>query len=196
MPDRPAAATARLHVLHAGYVRSPERRVASTVTYVHDGDLRLVVDPGLVTRPGAILDPLAELGVRPPEVTDVVFSHHHPDHTINAALFPNARFHDHWATYSGDLWLRPEETDRDLSGSVRLIGTPGHTPQDVTTLVGTPDGLVALTHLWWAADGPPEDPFATDPAALHAGRERILALADLIVPGHGQPFTPAAGTPR
>jgi glyoxylase-like metal-dependent hydrolase (beta-lactamase superfamily II) len=27
-------------------------------------------------------------------VTDVVFSHHHLDHTVNAALFPAARIHD------------------------------------------------------------------------------------------------------
>lgn len=196
MPDRPAAATAEVHVLTAGYIRSPERRVASTVTYVRDGDVHLVVDPGLVATPGAILDPLADLGVAATDVTDVVFSHHHPDHTLNAALFANARFHDHWAIYRGDLWLRPDMPDRDLSPSVRLLATPGHSPQDITTVVGTPDGLVALTHLWWSADGPADDPYATDVAALHAGRARILALADRVIPGHAAPFTPDAHTPR
>ncbi len=45
--DIPVAGTARVHVLHEGYVGS----------------------------------------------------HHHPDHTVNAALFPNARIHDHGAPF-------------------------------------------------------------------------------------------------
>ena len=69
-----------------------------------------------------------------------------------------------------------------------LIRTPGHTAEDISTVVGTPDGIAVLTHLWWNADGPDEDPFAEDMAALRASRERVLALADLIVPGHGAPF--------
>ena len=36
---------------------------------------------------------------------DVIISHHHPDHTINIALFPNARVNDHWAVYKDDQWL-------------------------------------------------------------------------------------------
>jgi len=41
-----------------------------------------------------------------------------------------------------------------------------------------------------------EDPFATDPAALHANRLRVLQIATLIVPGHGALFTPGETTPR
>jgi glyoxylase-like metal-dependent hydrolase (beta-lactamase superfamily II) len=146
----------------------------------------------------AILDPLVTLGVAPDDITDVIFSHHHPDHTLNAALFPAARFHDHWAIYKGDLWESRVAEGYAVSPSVRLIETSGHTPQDITTLVGTPSGIIACTHLWWSADGPAEDPYATDPAALHRGRARVLAIADLrlIVPGHGAPFTPTSTTPR
>lgn len=187
------AGTAEVQVLFEGYVGE---HTASTVTLVRDGDLTLVVDPGMVPSPAAILDPLRRLGVDPDDVTDVVFSHHHPDHTLNAALFPAARFHDHWATYHHDLWTDRKAEGAVLSPSVRLIETPGHTPQDVTTLADTADGVVALTHLWWSADGPPEDPYAQDPAALHAGRRRVLAIASLVVPGHGAPFTPTSDTPR
>jgi len=187
------AGTAEVQVLFEGYVGE---HTASTVTLVRDGDLTLVVDPGMVPSPAAILDPLRRLGVDPDDVTDVVFSHHHPDHTLNAALFPAARFHDHWAIYHHDLWTDREAEGAVLSPSVRLIETPGHTPQDVTTLADTADGVVALTHLWWSADGPLEDPYAQDPAALHAGRRRVLAIASLVVPGHGAPFTPTADTPR
>ncbi|WP_222272993.1 hypothetical protein [Modestobacter marinus] len=40
-----------------------------------------------------------------------------------------------------------------ITPSIRLHATPGHTPQDITTLVGTADDVVALTHLWWTEEG-------------------------------------------
>ena len=132
----------------------------------------------------------------PLAVSIVIFSHHHPDHTLNAALFPNARFHDHWAIYQGDSWESRRGEGYELSPSIRLIETPGHSPQDITTLVDTPDGVVAFTHLWWFASGPADDPYASDVAALHRNRERVLRVATLIVPGHGAPFTPGETTPR
>jgi glyoxylase-like metal-dependent hydrolase (beta-lactamase superfamily II) len=186
---------AHLDVLTTGYATD---RVAGTVVAVRDGDFVAVVDPGMVADRRHILDPLAGLGVPAGAVTDVVFSHHHPDHTLNAALFTNARFHDFQATYRDDIWQDREWAGDtcDLSPSVRLLLTPGHTAEDVSTLVDTADGLVVCTHLWWAADGPADDPFAPDRDLLRASREKVLALHPaLIVPGHGAPFTPSADTP-
>lgn len=191
--DQPAAMAAEVHILFTGYVGD---RVASTVAFVRDGNARVIVDPGMVPSPRAILDPLAQLGESADAITDVVFSHHHPDHTLHAALFPNARFHDHWAIYQGDTWESRRAEGFEIAPSIRLIETPGHTPQDITTLVGTSAGVVAFTHLWWHANGPAEDPYSTDAAALHAGRQRVLEVATLIVPGHGAPFTPSETTPR
>ena len=87
MSDKPTAMTASYAVVYTGYA-SPG--VAATVGFVRDGDRRVVTDPGMVRHRSVILDPLGELGVAPEQVTDVVFSHHHPDHTLNAALFPKA----------------------------------------------------------------------------------------------------------
>jgi len=117
-------------------------------------------------------------------------------HTLNAALFPNARFHDHWAIYQGDSWENRGAEGYKVSPSIRLIETPGHTPQDITTLVGTRDAVVAFTHLWWFASGPAEDPLGDDMEALHRNRARVLRVATLIVPGHGEPFVPDKSTPR
>jgi hypothetical protein len=51
---------------------------------------------------------------------------------------------------------------------------------------------VACTHLWWAEDGPEEDPLAVDQELLERSRATLLDLAPtLIIPGHGQPFAPA-----
>jgi glyoxylase-like metal-dependent hydrolase (beta-lactamase superfamily II) len=185
------ASSAEVHILFDGYA---DAHVASTVSFVRDGEVRVIIDPGMVPNPAAILEPLAALGETAAGITDVIFSHHHPDHTLNAALFPNARFHDCWAIYKDDIWQDRPAEGFQLSPAIRLIETPGHTPQDITTLVGTRDGVVAFTHLWWSAAGPEEDPLATDLSALHANRQRVLALEQLslIVPGHGAPFTPGS----
>lgn len=194
----PAAGSAAVHILHEGYVREDPAgdRVASSVTLIVDGGRVIVVDPGMVPDRSALLAALAAAGPAPGDVTDVVFSHHHPDHTVNAALFPAARIHDHWATYAGDLWTGREPGEFDLTGSVRLVPAPGHTGEDIATLAATPGGVYACTHAWWGPDGPAEDPLATDQAALRASRERILAVATVIVPGHGPAFRPGPGTPR
>jgi glyoxylase-like metal-dependent hydrolase (beta-lactamase superfamily II) len=150
----------------------------------------------MASGPDAILGPLRALGLEPGDVTDVVLGHHHPDHTLNAALFSNAAVHDHWATYRGTSWTDAEAEGRELSPSVRLLRTPGHTAEDIATVVGTADEIVVLTHAWWTAEGPADDPVAEDPEALHASRARILAIADRIVPGHGPAFVPTGDTPR
>jgi glyoxylase-like metal-dependent hydrolase (beta-lactamase superfamily II) len=189
---------AEVHILLDGYAEEGEDAsiVAGTVGFVRDGETLIVVDPGMAPGPGSILDPLAALGVEPAQVTDVIFSHHHPDHTLHAALFPNARFHDHWAIYQGDRWIDREAEAFSVSPDVTLLETPGHTPQDITTLVRTDEGLVAFTHLWWSAEGPEEDPLAADPESLHDQRARVLDRADVIVPGHGPRFVPGPETPR
>jgi glyoxylase-like metal-dependent hydrolase (beta-lactamase superfamily II) len=172
---------AQLEVLFDGYGGDG---VASTVSLIRDGDLVAVVDPGMVPSRTAILSPLALLGVEAQAVTDVIISHHHPDHTINIALFPEATVHDHWATYRNDVWTARPAEGAELSAGVRLLETPGHTPQDITTLVDTDDGVAALTHLW-VYEGAGEDRLATDPVLLESNRQRVLGLATIIVPGHG-----------
>ena len=194
MPDAPRARTARIDVLVTG---SAGPIVASTCTLVRDGDVVAVVDPGLAASQDAILGPLRAHGLEASDVTDVVISHHHPDHTLNVALFPRARVHDHWAIYDfAGRWDDVECEGRELAPSIRLIRTTGHTDEDLSTVVGTPDGVVVLTHLWWTDAIPVEDPYAPDPAVLHASRERVLGFADQIIPGHGAPFSPSQSTPR
>ena len=186
--------TARLDVLVEGYARMPN--VAGTVSLLRDADRIVVVDPGMVADRDLILRPMRELGVRPEDVTDVVLSHHHLDHNVNVALFPVVPVHDFQSVIEGDVFTRRDADGVSLTPSIRLLATPGHTPQDITTLVGTADDVAALTHLWWTADGPADDPYTPDRDLLRRQRERVLELATLVVPGHGAPFRPAASTPR
>ncbi len=177
---------ATVHLLHAGYAND---RVGSSVVLVRDGDATIVVDPGMVARRSLILEPLAVLDVAPEAVTHVFLSHHHPDHTVNIALFPEAEVVDFWARYRDDLWLDHDGDGYHLSPNAQLWLTPGHTEEDATLVVEAEDGVYAMTHLWWKEDRTPEvDPLASDQAAIEVGRARVLAFADVVIPGHGGPF--------
>ena len=137
----PVGRSASVHVLHAGYLRTADdgEHVGGTVTLIVDRDTVVIVDPGLVSSRQALLTALDSHGVPADAVTDVVFSHHHPDHTVNAAMFPAARIHDHWAIYDGDLWHSRDAEGAELSSSIKLIATPGHTDQDISTIAATAD---------------------------------------------------------
>ena len=147
--------------------------VAGTVSLVRDADRVVVVDPGMVADRDLILGPMRELGVRPEDVTDVVVSHHHLDHTLNVALFPGSRFTT--SSPSSRATSSPAGTPRasQLTPSIRLLATPGHTPQDITTLAGTADDVVALTHLWWTERRARRRPLPHDREQLREERERV-----------------------
>ncbi|HUG84348.1 MAG TPA: MBL fold metallo-hydrolase [Euzebya sp.] len=181
--------SASLHILFEGYVRqgAAGNHVAGTVSLITDGDQVIIHDPGMVPGPESILTPLQTAGFTAGDVTDVVISHHHPDHTRWMGLFARARVHDHWAVYDRDLWTSRPAEGALVSPAVQLLETPGHTREDVTALVDTADGVVALTHLWWYAQAE-SDPLATDLDLLHQHRARVLDSAVRIVPGHGPAF--------
>ena len=175
-----------VHLLHAGYANEG---VGSSVVLVRDGDASIIVDPGMVKSRSLILDPLAALDVAPEAVTHVFISHHHPDHTINIALFPNAEVVDFWARYIGDQWLDHDGDGYRLSPKSQLWLTPGHTNEDASLIVEADDAVYAMTHAWWHADRTPEiDPLGDDQEQLEASRARLLGAADIVIPGHGGPF--------
>lgn len=175
-----------VHLLHAGYAHD---RVGSSIALVRDADALIVTDPGMVARRSLILDPLRDLGVAPEAVTHVFLSHHHPDHTVNIALFPHAEVVDFWARYRDDQWLDHEGDGYRLSPRTELWLTPGHTGEDASLIVEADDAVYAMTHLWWREDRSPEiDPLADDLAAVESGRARVLAVVDIVIPGHGRAF--------
>jgi glyoxylase-like metal-dependent hydrolase (beta-lactamase superfamily II) len=176
-------------LLHTGYIRDQGARVGSSISLVRDADALIIVDPGFVADRAHIFDPLAALGVKPDAITHAFLSHHHPDHTANLALFPNAEIVDFWARYRGDNWLDHDGDGYHLAPHAQLWLTPGHTEEDASLVVEADDGVYAFTHCWWLSDRTPAvDPYASDQAILEQSRARILETADVVVPGHGEPF--------
>jgi glyoxylase-like metal-dependent hydrolase (beta-lactamase superfamily II) len=192
----PEGRTARIDILLAGSLTGTGGGVRSSCTLVRDGDRVIVIDPGMAESARSILDPLEALGVAVEDVTEVVLSHHHPDHTLYAGLFPNAAVHDHWAIYRGIDWEDSDCDGRVLAPSVVLARTPGHTAEDLATVIGTPDGVVVCTHSWFNSETSVGDETPDDEDGLRAARAEILEVATLIIPGHGPAFRPTAETPR
>jgi len=188
-------------VLIEGYIKAIEgrqlipgvaadgaRHVAGTVVLIRGEHAIIVADPGMVTDRALIVAALAKEGVAPHEVTHVFVSHHHPDHTVNIALFPNAEVVDFWAVYKGDLW-RDHADGYAIAPGITVLRTPGHTEEDASLVVETAEGIYVLTHLWWLDDMTPEtDPIAWKQEALEASRTKVVAIADWIIPGHGKAF--------
>jgi hypothetical protein len=142
-----------------------------------------------------LLAALAAHGPQAGDVTDVVFSHHHPDHTVNAALFPRRG-----STTTGPCtW-----------------GTAGSTATPTAPNSGPRSGCCALrahrrghlddrVHAGRRVRVHPHvvgrerarrDPLGSDASALHVSREKLLSFATVIVPGHGAAFRPDQSTPR
>ncbi len=177
-----------VELIHAGYIRA-DSRVGSSISLIRDGEAIIIADPGLVADQARILEPLAARSVAPESVTHVFLSHHHPDHTMNAGLFPNAEVVDFWARYRNDLWLGHDGDGWQMTEHAQLWLTPGHSNEDASLIVRADDGVYALTHLWWRQDRTPEiDPYAPDQVVLETNRARVLAVADIVIPGHGEAF--------
>ena len=190
-PDAPESCTGVLRVLIPGSGGTP---ADCTVSYAHDADVRCVVDPGPAAQPGGLVSALTSAAVPAEAVTDVVFTHRHPGWHQDSAAFPNARIHDHRAVLPGGGTAR-SPSSLSLAPSIRLIATPGRGSGDLTVLVGTPLGVVALTHLWWSADDSARGPGASHSGPLQDSRRRVLAIATHIVPGHGREFRAGPDTP-
>ena len=162
------------------------RHVAGTVALVRGAGVTLVADPGMVAERALILDALKKEGVSAEDVTHIFISHHHPDHTVNIALFPNAQLVDFWATYTGDLW-EDHGDEYAIAPGIRVLQTPGHTEEDASLVVETAQGTYVLTHTWAFPDITPGDaPLTWDQEALNTSRAKVLQRADWIIPGHGK----------
>ena len=165
--------------------------VQPTVSLVRDGDIRLIVDPGIMS--DEVVEDLRRAlkkshKLKFDDITDIFVTHQHIDHTKNIGIFENARVYDFASTYEGDRWER-HLGEFEISPNIRIIQTPGHTFEDASLVVETKEGVVVLTDVWWFPDRTPDqDPLAEDQALLDASRLVVLELADRVVTSHGGSF--------
>ncbi|MGK9051951.1 MBL fold metallo-hydrolase [Xaviernesmea oryzae] len=163
-------------------------------------------------RPG-LMAALAERGVERQDIRTVILSHLHFDHMANAECFPRAEIvlHESEFAYVQDhmnddpaisrfqvegLLRSPQLTlvsgELEVLPGIRMIRTPGHSGGHVslvTTVAGKTTVLAqdAIKHRGEIESGLSAGAF--DEEAARASIRRIVAMADVIVPGHDGPLT-------
>ncbi|NXV97615.1 MBLC1 protein, partial [Calonectris borealis] len=188
-----------LRVLQEGFSRpQPDGTLWAdgSVTLVRGGPLTLLVDTGGPWDRWRLPQLLGEQGLSPGDVTHVVCTHGHSDHVGNLNLFPRATLAVGWDLSRGDgryLPQRPEE-GRPLvlhPGHLEVTATPGHTLNHVSLVVrGTSLGTVVVAGDLFEKEEDEEEwrRWSEEPRKQERSRRRVMAMADVIVPGHGPPF--------
>ena len=130
--------------------------VAFPNTLLVRGERDYLVDPGLVMQGAPVFGALAELGVDPQGIQDVLMTHLHFDHAEGLAAWPMRKVWVHRieteAPYA-QLVAGPLESvtleivdgeEGEIEPGIRWMLTPGHCDGLITLLVDTDEGLTAI----------------------------------------------------
>lgn len=118
LPDMPAAEREALFAEHG--LPTDRFEPECNLTLVEDGDRTVLFDagagPNFMPSAGKLGETLAEAGIEPETITDVVFTHAHPDHLwgiiddFDEIAFPEARLHMGRAEW--DFWHASDVLDK------------------------------------------------------------------------------------
>ena len=218
----------RLNVLVQGF---PGKSVChgglgwSTIALIRDGERAIIVDTGSFNARHNIHVGLKRLGLEPGDVTDVLLTHAHYDHSLNWVLFPNARIHIgreemEWAGAFGpgdhvipELYIQAlkdsprlnlVEDGATILPGLRAVTCGGHTPGSMVFVMSGAEWTVLFTGD--AAKNRAELLSRRGHMQMDAGQsaasfDRIWALwrdkpNTLLVPGHDRPMVLEDGEPR
>lgn len=185
---------AEVKILIEGYTNadsvgeSGEEKTATTSALIKDGKWIIVTDPGVLESQKVMIYALSREELKVSDVNLVIITHSHFDHYRNVGMFSEAKNLEYWAFWDGN---KADEWQEQFTDDIRIIKTPGHNYDGLTILVKTKEGIVAVAgDLWWKENYPEtnDDPYASDPEKLKESRQKVLELADYIIPGHGPMF--------
>ena len=129
-----------------------EEKTQPTITLVRDGDLVMVVDPGILESQQILIDALEEENLTIDDVDVVCITHSHIDHYRNIGMFPEAKALDYFG-----LWDKNtvENWSEHFSQNIQILRTPGHDYTGITLFVTTNDGVVAICgDVFWKENYP------------------------------------------
>lgn len=180
------------------------------------GEKDLIFDTGHWMDRPMLKQELERNDIDPSGIHGVILSHLHADHIMNVDLFPNAELiisakeleyvkqphpQDVWvpsfwkALLEGRKIHRIEkEGEGDVMRDVSFLILPGHTPGCMAAVVKTPEGTIVLSgdagkfakefltkrKEEFMIFGPPEE--------IERSLQRILEIADVVIPGHDRPL--------
>jgi len=180
---------AEVKVLIKGYsdlVETGEEKTCATITLVKDKDIIMIVDPGIVKSQQMLVDALEKEGLSVSDVNIICLTHSHIDHFRNIGMFPKAKtleFYGLWDKNTVEDWKEQFTED------IKIIKTPGHDRTGITLLVKTNKGVIAICgDVFWKENFPEEDEYADNLKKLQESRDKIIELADYIIPGHADMY--------
>ncbi|NWW29223.1 MBLC1 protein, partial [Falcunculus frontatus] len=188
-----------IHVLRPGFTRpNPDGSVRAdgSVTLISGGPLTILVDTGGPWLRPRLPELLATQGIAPLAITHVVVTHGHSDHVGNINLFPRATVLVGFDLSEGEGLYLPHGLADGVPmvlhpGYLEVTPTPGHTRAHVSLVAtGTALGTVVVAGDVFERRGDEEEweALSEDPVEQRRSRRRLVAVADVIVPGHGEPF--------
>jgi glyoxylase-like metal-dependent hydrolase (beta-lactamase superfamily II) len=171
-----------------------EEKTRPTITLVKDGDLIIIVDPGIIENQNILVEALAREGLTTNDINLVCITHSHIDHYRNIGMFPKAKALEYFGLWRGEF---VEDWPESFSPHIQILKTPGHDYTGITIFVTTEDGVVAICgDIFWKEDYPKDikdDTYASDPKILDESRKMVLKKADWIIPGHGPMYRVKTG---
>ncbi|MEK7540893.1 MAG: MBL fold metallo-hydrolase [Patescibacteria group bacterium] len=171
-------------ILIEGYTSNDagEEKTCPTISLIKDGELNIVVDPGILLDQKMLVDALAKEGLSVGDIDIVCITHSHIDHYRNIGMFSKAKTLEYFG-----LWDKNtvEDWKENFTENIKIIKTPGHNYDGITLLVKTNNEVVAVCgDVFWKENYPEKDPYASDDEKLNESREKVKQLADWIIPGH------------
>jgi glyoxylase-like metal-dependent hydrolase (beta-lactamase superfamily II) len=167
--------------------------LTSSVAYLDDGKgNKILFDTGSLAWQEKLLSELKAIDVSVDEITHVLLTHFHLDHTANCILFKNAEIHANRSLIehkTGKCTVYRDMHEKVLPAGIQVFPTPGHT-QDHVSYFFEIDG----TRYCFAGDAVRNDILEDGGAPHYLPEDRkkefrhsvkmIFEHCDVIIPGH------------
>lgn len=97
------------------------KEFGSCVYFLKSNNKNILIDTSSKEASQELIMDLEKLNIKPKDINTILLTHTHPDHNANISLFPNAQ-------------VIPPESVESSFPELKLIQTPGHTPDSVCYL--------------------------------------------------------------
>jgi len=176
-------------------------KIGSTVTLIKS-DKNILVDTGSFLDREKLIEELKKENLSAEDIDIVILTHLHLDHTVNIYLFSNAKiFYKLRGKDFAGLVGFPKEgkiqrfelvDEVEIAKDVLILLTPGHTEDSISVIVNTSNGKFVIAGDAFDSkkllDVNVQPPLYWNLDEFNKSREKILNIADYIVPGHGKMF--------
>lgn len=162
----------------------------STVTLIKTQNKNIIVDTGSSEDKNELIKNLENEGLDPYNIDIVIITHLHCDHTGNNNLFLKAKFIAHEKEKPSEKYIQIHGNYNVLNG-IKIFETPGHSFGSISVAIKSNKNYVI------AGDALPikDNYLKWVPPGINIGEkiaiksmEKIIEIADIVIPGHDEPF--------